>query len=187
MSNCYFAHQYKYSIITAYLCILFNPLSNNLSRNQFIASESTTESDVKNFILSSVRDGQFSFAIVTILNNKNAAFFGEPGNFIVTITGDTANYGFIAENLWNGKLWAGRFAIYTDYWYMTEYTRLSTLNDKLSYTGNMIKSNINLVNTGDNTTTVVQQDFYYNDSDFMRVEYTKAGASFSRYENGQWS
>lgn len=101
--------------------------SSNLSRSQLIATQSTTETDIKNFIIATIKNGQRSFGIATILNNENTALFGEAGNFIVTITGDTANYGFIAENLWNGKLWTGRFAIYTDDWYMTEYAKSSDL------------------------------------------------------------
>ncbi|RGY95165.1 hypothetical protein [Clostridium sp. AM58-1XD] len=102
-------------------------LNSNLSRSQLIATQSTTETDIKNFIIATIKNGQRSFGIATILNNENTAFFGEAGNFIVTITGDTANYGFIAENLWNGKLWTGRFAIYTDDWYMTDYAKSSDL------------------------------------------------------------
>lgn len=90
--------------------------NSNLTRKQLIATEGTTEADIKNFISSSISNGQLSFSIVTILNSANTAFFGENGNFTILVAGDSANYGFFATNLWNGKLWTGRFATYQDDW-----------------------------------------------------------------------
>lgn len=91
-------------------------VNSGLTRKQLIATASTTEHDIKSFISASINGGKLSYSIVTILNNANTSFFGETGNFIVLVVGDNANYGFFATNLWNGKLWTGRFATYTDDW-----------------------------------------------------------------------
>lgn len=46
---------------------------------------------------------------------------------------------------------------------------------------------IGLSNKGDVNTSVARIDFFYNGSDFFRVEFTKQGTIFSRYADGQWS
>ena len=88
----------------------------SLTRKQLIATASTTDHDIKSFISASINGGKLSYSIVTILNSVNTSFFGESGNFIILVAGDKANYGFFATNLWNGKLWTGRFSTYADDW-----------------------------------------------------------------------
>lgn len=93
-----------------------NSLYSSLTRKQLIATASTTDHDIKSFISASINGGKLSYSIVTILNSVNTSFFGESGNFIILVAGDNANYGFFATNLWNGKLWTGRFSTYADDW-----------------------------------------------------------------------
>jgi hypothetical protein len=56
----------------------------------------------------------------------------------------------------------------------------------LRFTGDIQFVRMSLANTGDVNTSVVQIDFFYNDSDFFRIEFTKQGTVFTRYANGQW-
>jgi len=56
----------------------------------------------------------------------------------------------------------------------------------LRYEGDLKSIRLGLANKGDVNISVARIDFYYNDNDFFRVEWTKSGTTFSRFQNGQW-